>query len=254
MTTGIITVIAIFGCFYIFRRIFPYRPNDFPLQKSPEELRKLYGKFETRMIFFIFFLMFFNAFLVTMILVLISNFRYSFLPDALFTVKPEVAFWGIIGLLIGIVSAGFVGNKLTDLILKNNAAEYKAYYNSRYGFDAWRILDLMTKGVLALTAPFILLGFDWYSQFNQNEILFNKFWGFGTVQYKVKQIENIKLVNSFKAPNGEIREEEHFVIYFNDDKKWNSLDNGFREIEKDYEIIEFLLEKTGKPLEEIEIE
>ncbi len=64
----------------------------------------------------------------------------------------------------------------------------------------------------------------------------------------------LKSVDKLVAPNGNIVENKYFVIDFNSNNKWSSRHGGNSNYDKDIEMINYILTKTGLELNYLEFD
>jgi MFS family permease len=181
--------------------------------------------------------------------------RYSMLPDHSVFLFPTV----FLGLLLG----GPPIDLLHRLILKEKYTEFILYGNLTlvYGnptsvlgnFRASKVLAIL---ILVPCAIFTVLTMDCYARFTDDQIITNRFWGFGETAHNYSQVTGIKFVR-FKAPPGnDGGEAPYHVVHFNDGSIWSTknvlymADQKLKQsYEKEREIFAFVAEKCDKEIE-----
>jgi hypothetical protein len=239
------TIIILFGLYKLFERLLPVENTEYKTEKSFEELRKKYLKLDIKQLaIFALMTVVFVYFLFEIFSILI-DFRLSFVSDKTFIVKPYPEMIFIISLFSGILLSSLIMFLISKRLLKNDWHEYLAYTNLKYKFNYLKVSRYSVR-IFALITGLLLVGFlDWYSAFGQKEIKLNGLLSIGSKTYKYSDIAKIEEVERFKAPNGDIINDPHFIIEFTNGDKWNSRDNGFANYHKDWQIIEFVLTKTN---------
>lgn len=76
----------------------------------------------------------------------------------------------------------------------------------------------------------------------------------GNKSYSYRDIQGVSKIEKLKAPNGDIVNDLHYSITFNDGNEWNSRDQGLRNITDDLKLINFALKKMDLVLAELEFE
>ena len=96
---------------------------------------------------------------------------------------------------------------------------------------------------------------DSYVRFTNDQIITNRFWGFGENIHNYSQVVRIKSVRFRETSNG-IIESPHHVVYFSDGSIWSTRNIVYRadqnlklSAEKEKVIIAFVAEKCGKEIE-----
>jgi hypothetical protein len=146
------------------------------------------------------------------------------------------------GLLIAVPVSFWIGKRQ----LKADWPEFLAYTNLKYKFDSIKVMKYVTGFLTVLLALLLTVFFDWYSAFGKEEVKINGALSLGQRTYKYSDITRIKELEKFYAPSGKIVTNPHFVIEFNDGRKWNSRESGFDNYEKNRQILELVIAKTNQ--------
>ncbi len=248
--TYIILLLVLFGLYKLFGKILPVQKAKYLTDKPVEELRKKYFKSELLQLGLFVLMAIGLIFVLYYAFDALINIRLSFVSDVVIIVKPYAEMVMVMAFFTGLLLASLIMLMLTKRLLKADWAEYLAYQNVKYKFDYIKLTGYTVRVFILITFLLIIGFLDWYSAFGQNEIKINRLLSLGPKTYSYSSITQIKDIEKLKAPNGNIIEDPHFIIEFKDGKKWNSRDNGFADYDKDNEIIDLIIGKTGiEPLE-----
>lgn len=245
-------VLILIGIYKLVGKILPLDKAEYKTDKTIEELRKKYLKFDLKQIGLIALTTICLVYILFELFSVLIDLRLSLLTDTIIIVKPYPEMILIISLFSGILFASLTMFAISKRILKNDWDEYLAYSNLKYKFDYVKVSKFTIRIFAFINGLLIIAFLDWYSAFGQQEIKLNELLSLSTKTYKYSDIFKIKEVERVKAPNGNILDDPHFIIEFTDGKKWNSRDNGFANYIKDSKIINFLKPKTN--LEPIKLE
>lgn len=251
--TGAITAFVLAILFLLFRKFAPPPTEGFKSNKSIDELRAKYKKIDITQLLILFPATFVLAFVIYHLLAAAQNLYFSLYSDVQILVSMSLGFILVAG-FAGMTAAAFLMTYFTKRKLGDDWPEYNEYNNMKYGFNTERIGRITFQVIGALTFILFMAIFDDYCMFRANDIIVNEFTSFGNKTYSYSDVSEIRDVLKSKAPNGNIVEEEHYVIEFNDGLKWNSRYNGFGNFEKNSEIINLVQEKTGKEIVALEFD
>lgn len=246
------TVLILFGLYKLFGKLLPVDKAEYKSDKTIEELKKKYLKFDLKQIGMFVLLTIGLVFILIELFYVLVDLRLSLLSDITIIVKPHPEMILTISLFSGMLLASLAMFAISKRLLKNDWDEYLAYSNLKYKFNYVKVSKYTVRVFALITGLLIIAFLDWYSAFGQQEIKLNGLLSIGAKTYKYSDITKIKDVERLKAPNGNIVEDPHFIIEFTDGEKWNSRDNGFANYDQDSEIIDLLTTKTN--IEPIELE
>lgn len=174
--------------------------------------------------------------------------RLSFVSDQEIIVKPGADMRYVLSIFAGLLIAVPVSFWIGKRQLKGDWPEFLAYTNLKYKFNAMKVMKYVTGFISVLVGLLTIIYFDYYSTFGKQEIKINGALSLGSKTYKYSDITKIKALERFYAPNGNIVTDPHFVIEFNDGKKWNSRESGFERNDENRQIIELVQSKTDLEL------
>ena len=239
------TLLILFGLYKLFEKLLPIYKAEYKTEKTVEELRKKYLKFDLKQLGMFAILTVGLVYILFKLFSVLVDLRLSFLSDITIIVKPYSEMILIISLFSGMLLASLTMFTISKRQLKNDFDEYLAYSNLKYKFNYVKVSKYTIRIFALITGLLIIAFLDWYSAFGQQEIKLNGLLSIGTKTYNYSDISKIKEVERLKAPNGNIVDDPHFIIEFTDGEKWNSRENGFANYDQDSDIIDLLTTKTN---------
>jgi hypothetical protein len=248
------TVLILFGLYKLFEKLLPVDKAEFKTDKTIEELRKKYLKFDLKQLAVFALMTVGLVFILFKIFTELVDLRLSLLSDITIIVKPYPEMIFLISLFSGMLLATLTMFTISKRQLKNDWDEYLTYSNLKYKFNYVKVSKYTIRIFAFITGLLIIAFLDWYSAFGQKEIKLNGLLSIGAKTYKYSDINKIKDIEKLKAPNGNIVDDPHFIIEFTDGEKWNSRDNGFANYDQDSDIIDLLKTKTNIELIELEFD
>ena len=249
--TGFVVAIVLILLILLFRKISPLSSAVAKTHKPLVVLRAEYRHIDLTHLGFLFLTAPVLTFIYYKLFVVAYNFRLSLYDDIQIIVGFQSAFM-VIAIFAAIVTSTILSMYYLKRKLKYDWEEYVAYNNLKYGFNYYKIGHIIMNGIAAITIISLIAIFDWFVIFRNKEIVVNTLFGFGTKTYNYTDVSEIRDVQKSKAPNGNIVEDEHYVIVFSDGEKWNSRQSGFPDFNENLRIIELIKSKTGKELVALE--
>lgn len=245
-----ITFMAIFLVFYLLRRLLPYRASMEYDRIPISELRRKYAKTSVLMLFLNLLTWPLCGTLWYYLFQVIVNAKINSLHGSVFLLYETTGLWVVLSLFLGMISSVTILFWALKLILKHNYGEYLIFYNMCYGFDALKALRGISILVCIVTLTASTLGLNWYTQFTESELVVNSLWSFREVKYTYSRIVEISYMANRKAPNGNIVDNPHFKIRFDDEYTWSSNLYGPENCQNASieEILIFLSEKSNIPI------
>lgn len=251
--TLIITLTVTLLVISIFRKLKPADISGFQTDKTIDELKKKYLKYDLMQIGLLFCFTIILTFVYYKVLVAISDFNISTIKESIIVVRPFPAAWFLSAMFTAMLTATVIIGRLTKWVLKADWIEYSTYGHLKAGFSP-RMGSIVAK-IFAIITGLLIVGFlDWFTVFRQNDIIVNNLFGLGNKTYLYSDIIDIRDIDKLKAPNGNIVDDKHYVIVFNDGLKWNSRNSGFGDYENDTRIMDLIESKTGRQLTELEFD
>jgi hypothetical protein len=182
------------------------------------------------------------------------NFRLSFLADVLIVVPPHnVLVW---------VGAGFLGLYLAYTIvigicynyLLHDWDEFLIYTNEKLRFDIVVKGSYFNRFFSLFLVLFILMLFDNFSTFGDEEVKTNSFLGLGTTKYPYANVTELKDIAKSKDLFGNLSDQPYYEIVFKDDAKWSSKNSGFPTYDENTRIITLVSTRVNTYIKRLEYE
>ncbi len=137
----------------------------------------------------------------------------DFTPDLYPAIKYPLYFSVMSVILCGDVIIFGVFRK----ILGDKYAEFVIYYNTKYGFNAKRILyRFKTLLVFPMLLILTILKSNWCYTLTEGELNVNPFFSISRESYPLVTLSNIYQVKNSKAPNGRVHELNYYALKFDD--------------------------------------
>jgi multisubunit Na+/H+ antiporter MnhB subunit len=249
VSTGLMSLI-----FWLFSKYYPVKKSKYQSTKPIGELRKEFWKFDI-LILILFFVLTPIFVIITYILFgWISDLRFSKASANGYLFIPERMMWFVPAIFAGLGLSAFVFLKLQKPILKDRFNDYAAYSSLKYGFDADRVSNFLIKFLIVFVTAFFILAINYYAYFGNDKIMISDFFQLTESKYEYNDITAIKSVDKLIAPNGNVVIDKHYVIDFSDSYKWSSRQGGDSNYEKDTDMINYILTKTGLEIKHLEFD
>lgn len=190
--------------------------------KDFEQLKKEYGKWEKLAPWALIFFAAAIGLALWKSLMLLAELQAFRLGHSEFLIyQPSIAL-ALPSLFLAIFLSGIPVHFLYSRLLgPDRYAEYTEYGNQKFGVNSWKLLRYMAYVAVPVCVIFTFLTLDSYVRVTESRIGVNSFFGVGEREYTFKEVEFLKLVKSFKAPNGNIVYKPHFIIGFADGSEFN---------------------------------
>ena len=171
---------------------------------------------------------------------------------------PEPALWWFFPVLGGItcsceitfqIFALFVGRETTDLFnaWMNNVS--RGWIKSRYrGIDARCVLRWMTAGIALPSGIFVLLALPMHASVGPESIRDCGYLKACRV-YALSDATRITQIQGFRDKSGKLIDQAGLVLDFKDGRRWSSAAWGEWQDHVDPRLTDWLLKKTGLPLQ-----
>jgi hypothetical protein len=162
---------------------------------------------------------------------------------------PGDEMWMAVAIFLGILSAALPMHWLYGRLLGDDYAEYTLYTNLKYRFDTWKAFRVIAYPMGMLCILFILLGLDCYIRITPQEIVVNRFLGFGATRYSYGQVRALEIAQLFRAPDGHVVPRPYIIIGFTDGFRLTT--NGTildEEFERDAAALRYVAHRSGKPI------
>ena len=247
---GIVILITAF----ILKELFSFKTQKDDFLKSTDELRKEFKRKDIFLIILFPFLLLVVTIGLASVLDFLSNWSIQNDREIIYIIKPEMGTWIGMAMISTLGYSVFVLFKIVKWTFKSKETDYWVYYNRKYGFKATGFLKYV--GILSLTVGsiWICLNLNSYAKFKEDRIEMKKFGSIKEVEYEYSSISKIIHYQNITAPNGNVVERPHYMIVFNENQKWRTIDEFRTPKHSDEQIIKLIKEKTGLVIEEHEIE
>jgi hypothetical protein len=200
--------------------LFPIKLKEKAAGISFSELKKRFAWFHFFALIFSFGMMILMTFGLLEILELINK-NYQ-LQGSVYMIK-SIDLLYIISIMFSISFSIILIFWFIKLVLGDDYKLYLHYYNLLYKMNAIRVLSIITPLILLLS----WLVFYFYVQYGfyvfQDKIVIRTLFSIESNKYKFNEIERLEKRNQFIAPNGDVINRNHYVIYFQDKTSWSSL-------------------------------
>jgi hypothetical protein len=182
----------------------------------------------------------------------LSHWRYSLMPPASFEYTPG-AFWIGPALFLGLGAAIFPLVFVLKALLRDRLAEFIHYADRMVRYDQ-RKASPWAFGLIAIVVfPLVFIGLDTYTRFMSDHVVNNPMSKVSERIYAYDEIERLAHVARFRAPNGNIIDEPYYLIVFGGGDRWSTRNQmSIRSPGFDGQVFEFLSEKTGLPIDQLE--
>lgn len=144
---------------------------------------------------------------------------------------------------VAIIPASFIYYKFLQAKRGFDWQEFKFYYQNRYKMDFDKGRKYIGGSMFILGSLALVLGVNTYSYKTAEEFVFNPFLGLEQ-SYNCSDIDKVVYYETIEAPNGDIKEEESYRIFFKDGRCWFTRTNGYSE-DDDFDFVEDFAEECG---------
>ena len=179
-------------------------------------------------------------------LVIANQYFASLDGPAKFVLLPQTAIWFFL--------PGFAALTLPwDLTLwawsafgsKELALQYEFWSNAKAGFNATRILRIMTALIVLPVAGLTVPALPEHDSLQETAIRSHRY---GFVEAKIfdySKATTLAVIDGFRGRDGRLTRRAGCVLYFSDDRKWSSAEIGDFKPNADLTLLIFLESKTG---------
>jgi hypothetical protein len=230
--------------------------GDSLVNKSPEELSREYRKWYwcVLLLYFLFapplVLAWFYG-LNQMSILVASQFS-----DAVFQARISGWAWIVPALLPGWLTACLLITTLYRWGLKERYSEYTYYRNLASPYEHSRVTISACIALVGLALLLILALLHWRTVFTEDKMISYPFFSISSTTYSYSDIIDIQTASQCMAPSGKIVDngDKDHVIYLSDGYKWSTrwLWAGC-DAEEKQQLIEFVSNKSGKPVHQMPI-
>lgn len=219
---------------------------------STEDLRKEFLKKDLQILFGFFLLVIGLTLGFSNILNWLSN-KVITSNDITFLITQGTDAWVVIAMMFSLGFATYIIFKISRLLFKDDADRYWIYYNRKYGFNASIILKYLSILLIFTSSILACMLLNTYVIFKSESIEINRFRSYKSDVYTYKSIRGITHFQKDIAPNGNVIDKPHYVIFFDNNTSWKTTYGGRTPSSSDDEIMKYLQEKTGIAIKELEL-
>ncbi len=247
---GIIILLTLF----VLKELFSFKFDKDDYSITTEELRDEFGRKHLLLLLLFFILL--PTIAIGLAIFFNSLSTWSFANDKaiIHLIKTNKVSWfgmAVMSTLGCVVLAMF---KISKWIFKSNKSKYWFYYNRIHGSYASGLLKYLGILLVLTSSILVCLHLNSFVKFKEGTIEINQLSFLKMVEYDYDSITKIIQYQKTVAPNGNIVEQAHYAIVFNDNFEWRTNDDLRFPVKNDNAVFSFLIEKTGLKLNEIEID
>ncbi len=179
------------------------------------------------------------------VLVIANQYFASLDGPANFILLPQSAIWFFL--------PGFAAITLTwDLTLwgwsvfgsKELALQYEYWSNAKAGFNATRVLRIMTAVVVLPIAGFTALALPEHDSLQETVIRSHGYGWVGAKTFNYSNARALAVIDGFRDRDGRLTKRAGCVLYFPEGRKWSSAKIGDFKLTVDSKLLDFLEAKT----------
>lgn len=255
--TSFLTMLGIVLVFSLLRRIIPVQPAAPGEQDEPMDVLEA-GYKRWNGIFLLLFFIFAPLFTFLCWKALYALGQLHPLPKyAKYLVTVDKNGYLAPALFAAIMLSGIPMDAIARWGMKENYQKYLRYAELKDGYDYRKTFTGLAIFLTVLVTGLTLLLSDFYAVFNPDEIVLNRFWSLQEKYYRYSDITAIRHVMNIRTLSGEVKEREHYRLYFKDGTYWcmNPLADPAWPQNKALEtaIVRLAEQKTGKQPEEVDV-
>ena len=257
LVAGVVTA----GLVRLLRRLLPGKPD--PTTLTMDAVRQVY-RGSWRVGLFIYGLGAILAVVCTLALwptlLWLHSVRLSTLPPSRFLIpeRPDPVLWLVISACSSCGLGLMIPVLLTPAVFRRDMLERFWRASSALDkFDSRRVLVYM--GVFFATVPMVASVFlmGWYYRFDERGVTSNDLLGVGERFRPYEEVARVVQVERYRRSNGNIVIRPYYRIVFRDGSHWTNYDHmlmvdEFVPLTEFAPLIDFVCQKTGKPLEQAE--
>lgn len=222
--------------------------EEYQTNKSKEELRSEYFKWYLGSTGF--------YLLITVVFVCIYYFLFSFLGElrisgftpAVFEYSACGVMWFLPCLFLGLLTALAPSFLIMRKLLQGRYDEYWYYHDQIHKYSTKRLLPYVVWGTAIFSSGMLLVCFQHYARFSENEILINRVAQISVDKYVLDDIHELAYILNVKVGirRNQKKYDPHYRILFKDNTEWSTKDSMFCIAKDNYvSLFDYLEEKTG---------
>jgi hypothetical protein len=169
-----------------------------------------------------------------------------------FVIRPNMGTWMVLSMMLTLATSTVLVFMIVRTIKKEQTSHYWAYYNSKFGFNAFALLMYISIVIMIAVTCLIISQQNSYIKFYKDSIAINKSLELQERTYDYSDIVGITHYLKTIAPKGNIVDKPHYSIEFRDGFTWRTNDDLRTPNINDPKIFNWLLERTELRLKEVE--
>jgi hypothetical protein len=172
--------------------------------------------------------------------------------EASFVLLPSPWMWAIFPFFGGIATCWEITLRIWKRFGDSSqASKYESWSNQKAGFDATRLLRLMTLCIAAPMGMATLLALPIHTSISETGFHIGHFGSLRATKHTFSHVKRILVIDALRLRDGSLQRRPAIIIYFSDGSKWSSADNREPDAALNQQLLKFIKEKTNLPVEHI---
>ena len=247
----IIIIIIGFGNIKLLNYISVYEETNLETEVNSKESNSRNRKYKIALNIFSVFSIILGIYVFSIILKELNSLGVDEISEEGILIKANRKVIAVFSILNGLLYGSTIPVLITKKILKRRWNSYLSYEKAKENGRFYANIKL-AKIITVFVCFGTFLMTDFYSFFGKDEILINDFMGIGAHKYKYSEITSIKHIEKFYSYEGKHADKEFYIIKFHDRRKWNSIEDGLNDRNKNKLLIKMIQEKSKVPIIELE--
>ena len=169
-----------------------------------------------------------------------------------FVLLPSPWMWAIFPFFGGIAACWEITLRIWKSFGDSSqASKYESWSNQRAGFDASRLLRLMTLCIVVPMGMSTVLALPIHTSVSESGFHIVHFASLRATQHTFSDVRKIMITDALRLRDGSLHRRPALIVYFSDGSKWSSADNREPDPALNEQLLEFIEEKTNLPIEHI---
>lgn len=166
-------------------------------------------------------------------------------PNRHFLMLPGHWIWFFLPFFGGICLAWEITRRLWHMLGDPvQASKYESWSNCKAGFNATRVLQIMTVTMVLPIAIATLLALPIHTSINDAGLSMGHFGRFGSTLYRYSDVVKITVTDGFRSRDGCLLKRPTITLDFKDGTRWSSADNRDPEKSIDRLLLDFIEKRT----------
>ena len=134
----------------------------------------------------------------------------------------------------------------------DHARQYAEWTYRKAGFDAGRLLHWIALMVVLPIGILTLLALPLHTTLHEDELRIREYASLSPHHYRYADVKRVSVVKGVLLRDGTFESRPAVIIDFSDKRQWSSADNRDVSHSVDPDLVDFLHQKTGLPVLEVE--